>query len=468
MNILLILIGFAICSSTVMAQPDILWSRTYPQMGSGATYINEISQDEYVLGGFRHLWVNSDGDSLSSEEYKRFIFASSDDGIFRVRAIGLYGLSIRVQKYDALDSLLWEVNQYWWMGTVPYAAAPTPDGGCVLACVAYDFDDSHDLRPITAEKLVAWKLNADGEEDWVREWDLVPGGVGMGPFSEQLDAISVAEDGSCFFGGYRYHDQQTHALLIEISPGGSVRWLRNYALSTYPRIQSVAATDDGGCMMVGTANFGDDNNVLLARIDTNGDLVWDQTQDRGGREAGNGMILNQAGDIVVAGYQIIEDGESNGYLMKLTPAGETLWTAVFGTDSTWDRFEDLVQSEDGSYYICGTSGSHGQSFWLLKTEPDDLPVEYKRPVPNSIQVLSVYPNPFNSTATIRFQLGSRSNVKLDLYDLNGRLVSTLSNQTYTAGEHSILMDGSNLASGSYFVQLTSAKHSQFQKLVLLK
>jgi hypothetical protein len=94
--------------------------------------------------------------------------------------------------------------------------------------------------------------------------------------------------------------------------------------------------------------------------------------------------------------------------------------------------------------------------------------------PTAANVLSQnYPNPFNPTTTISFSQKARGHVQLNVYDVAGRLVRELTNETRTAGAHTVTWDGrdgkgSAVASGVYFYRLTSPGFSQTKKMVLLK
>jgi hypothetical protein len=82
--------------------------------------------------------------------------------------------------------------------------------------------------------------------------------------------------------------------------------------------------------------------------------------------------------------------------------------------------------------------------------------------------LSAFPNPFNSSAVIRFELPSAGEVKMTVYDINGREVAELVHRAMPAGKHNVRFDGSSLSSGLYFVSLRTAQQSMTRKLVLLK
>ncbi len=74
-------------------------------------------------------------------------------------------------------------------------------------------------------------------------------------------------------------------------------------------------------------------------------------------------------------------------------------------------------------------------------------------LPTSFSLQQNYPNPFNPSTTIRFELPKSSEVRLTVYDVLGRDVSVLVNDTRDAGYHEAKFDGSGLSSGVYFYRL---------------
>ena len=79
-----------------------------------------------------------------------------------------------------------------------------------------------------------------------------------------------------------------------------------------------------------------------------------------------------------------------------------------------------------------------------------------------------YPNPFNPTTIISYQLPVKTLVILKVYDQLGRLVKTLMEERQTAGSHSVLFDGSGLSSGVYFYRMQAGSFVQTKKLVVVK
>ncbi|MEJ2722183.1 MAG: FlgD immunoglobulin-like domain containing protein, partial [bacterium] len=84
-----------------------------------------------------------------------------------------------------------------------------------------------------------------------------------------------------------------------------------------------------------------------------------------------------------------------------------------------------------------------------------------------------YPNPFNPSTTIPFELASGENVTLRIYDVRGQLVRTLENRSVPPGRHEIVWNGRDnsgrsVATGVYFVRLTAGSREMTRKLVLIK
>jgi hypothetical protein len=79
-----------------------------------------------------------------------------------------------------------------------------------------------------------------------------------------------------------------------------------------------------------------------------------------------------------------------------------------------------------------------------------------------------YPNPFNPTTTIQFNLPSRVRATLKIYDLQGRDVATLVDEERPAGSFSVAWNAKDLPSGIYFYRLTAGDFVETHSLVLLK
>jgi len=99
--------------------------------------------------------------------------------------------------------------------------------------------------------------------------------------------------------------------------------------------------------------------------------------------------------------------------------------------------------------------------WLERHDTD-------MPLPKVTRLAGNYPNPFNSTTTIIFDLASPGEVGLKVYNLLGQEVETLIDGVMEAGSHSIAWDASHCASGIYFYKLVAIEKTFVERMTLLK
>ena len=84
-----------------------------------------------------------------------------------------------------------------------------------------------------------------------------------------------------------------------------------------------------------------------------------------------------------------------------------------------------------------------------------------------------YPNPFNPTTTLKYDLPKDAMVNITIYDMMGREVKALINQTQDAGYKSVIWDATNdygkpVSAGIYLYQIQAGEYMQTKKMVLLK
>lgn len=85
-----------------------------------------------------------------------------------------------------------------------------------------------------------------------------------------------------------------------------------------------------------------------------------------------------------------------------------------------------------------------------------------------VEVKPVYPNPFNQSTIISYDLRAPSFLTISIYDLNGRLVTTLIDGQGGIGRHSITWNAAHLAAGTYFIRFAADDVVQIKKCILLK
>jgi len=91
-----------------------------------------------------------------------------------------------------------------------------------------------------------------------------------------------------------------------------------------------------------------------------------------------------------------------------------------------------------------------------------------RNFPNFFSLSQNFPNPFNSTTIIEYHLPSFMNVKIELYNSLGQLISLLYSGRQNAGRHRVVLEAGSLSTGIYFYKLSTTEFSQVRKCLLIK
>jgi endo-1,4-beta-xylanase len=98
----------------------------------------------------------------------------------------------------------------------------------------------------------------------------------------------------------------------------------------------------------------------------------------------------------------------------------------------------------------------------------DLELAANESVPTEYSLSDNYPNPFNPATKITYTLKDAADVKLEVFDIAGRLVATLADGRQTAGAHEVSFDARSLASGIYFYRLHAGSFTQTKRMLLVK
>jgi hypothetical protein len=102
------------------------------------------------------------------------------------------------------------------------------------------------------------------------------------------------------------------------------------------------------------------------------------------------------------------------------------------------------------------------------TTPTDVEDEDGSLLPDEFALHQNYPNPFNPRTTMSFSLPYRADVRMEVFDILGRLVVEYDLKKLEAGRHEIEFDGENFSSGVYFYRLKTNDFSDMKKMVLIK
>ena len=88
--------------------------------------------------------------------------------------------------------------------------------------------------------------------------------------------------------------------------------------------------------------------------------------------------------------------------------------------------------------------------------------------PSDFGLLKNYPNPFNPSTTIDYVMKESGNIKINVYDMNGRLVDKIINDYQISGQHSLIWNPVNLSSGMYYINLVQGLNVDQMKVLYVK
>lgn len=195
----------------------------------------------------------------------------------------------------------------------------------------------------------------------------------------------------------------------------------------------------------------------------------------------------------VYGWQPGTDPQNPGYV-PITGSVELIWPKMANIPADWtltltDHLTgEIVDLREQSRYVfstdntmagrflehevglrTATAGEKSQSrlsLTLTPGQPTDIQPDLD--LPRVLALSQNYPNPFNPTTQIRFELPAASEVRLEVFNIQGQRVAVLVNENRGAGIHTQTFDASALSSGVYIYRLQAGNQTLTRKMTLIK
>jgi hypothetical protein len=161
-------------------------------------------------------------------------------------------------------------------------------------------------------------------------------------------------------------------------------------------------------------------------------------------------IINDSGFYQTAGMDTIDYATYEITFIVPQTGRYSYW---YEAEDYWENFQTLPTTEE---------------FIFVTGDYIDATDEIPDLNPFTFILHPCFPNPFNSATTVSFSLPHSQHANISIYDLTGRMVTTLADQIISAGQHSVMFDASGLPSGIYFARLTAGNKIIARKMVLLK
>ena len=150
---------------------------------------------------------------------------------------------------------------------------------------------------------------------------------------------------------------------------------------------------------------------------------------------------------------------------------ERLWAGRFYEQEIQSISEavDTIYTNIGiNFYLRKAINFLGDPSLKLKYDATVNVEEQINEIPEDFVLYSNYPNPYNNSTKISYEIPVQSNVSIILYDALGREVAILVNEVKPGGKHQFSFIENNLVSGVYFYTLRAENYTQTKKMILLK
>ena len=313
-----------------------------------------------------------------------------------------------------------------------------------------------------------WKVNAsnaDGSSDWSEIYKFTTGGQGpdkvvlefpiKGAKKIPLDVTcrwKEAELAECYTLQVAENENFFNPVvdetgILELSYDLSEAPLENYTVY-YWRVQAVNAN--------GVSEWSDVWNFRTVALppQTAPDLLKPQKQ---GMDVGTDLLFE---------WSEVEDATS--YHIQLASAETFAPDAlIIDQNRIYDtkRFIQGLDWETNYYWRVRGENEAGAGPWSEIWSFETMVSVQENIVKYSVEVL---PNPITQTATIQFVLPEAANTSIEIYDLNGRIVDSISTGYLSSGFHNFTWNADALESGTYLVQISVGKDKAIKQVILSK
>jgi len=358
-------------------------------------------------------------------------------------------------------------------------------GGIILAWT----DNRNSLAGDGAD-IYAQRVDASGNVSWG------PGGVVVSAATNLQESPQIVADGS---GGaivawedFRGGSQQK-GYTQKLNSSGAAQWTANgVALCSSTESQNdvyIASDGAGGAIFCWEESRPSSNNIYSQRINSAGQLQWGATGMAVSTNKSPHADPRIAADGNGGATIVWDDNRNTGinidiYAQRMNASGQAQWTAdgiaISSAANNQERPFVVSQPNQAAVLVWSDYRANGGNTYtelyaqyVSKGGALSGVRENATSVPHEYQLQQNFPNPFNPSTEIQFQLPDRAQVRLVVYNTLGQQVKELVNNELNAGSFTATWDGKNdsgeyATSGVYLYRLVAANYSVTKKMVLMK
>ncbi len=350
-------------------------------------------------------------------------------------------------KYAAFNGTSWQMEQ---LTTYPQWAGPGTS-------LFMDADDNpHLFYPRYGELVYQWN---DGTDTWISE-TLESGYMFFYPHTAGDPSGNI---GVAYF--YLYSQQSDLELHYAYNDGAS--WNAETAFNANPcrstwQLDMVYDLDSHPHIVYVATQETDDMSLLLHTWHDGS--VW-STDNLGATSTGSYTFPSIAVDDdnhIHISYSLRPTGSGDGVLHHISDESDT-WADVIVKDgiNSWNTAIDIAPDNQPHIIYYNYSGGITNHAWRT----DGTGIEDSPGSPVAVLLGSPYPTPCSGFSSVGYTITENTTVRLELYDMSGRVVTTLTEGFHQAGDYQT--DVSDLSPGVYIFRLTTVEAIETRKLVVL-
>jgi uncharacterized delta-60 repeat protein len=309
------------------------------------------------------------------------------------------------------------------------------------------------------------KYSPAGDTIWTREYDSGGDDWGLAVTSDPAGNVIVTGK----IGG-QWSNWSIRT--IKYGPLGNTIWTVDFDSLANNAPWDIGVDDKGFIIMTGTAySMTDSARSLILKYSSAGKLVWARTFNGDGKKNGGlRLVIDSTGNIFVGGY--ICKSSWDFLIIKYTPDGDLVWSKTYDSGAE-DAAYGIAIDPSGNLIAAGcTFNGKNYDYLTIKYNGATGTTEMKNKIGSSWN-LSCVSNPADRF-TIKYSLPEGlNNVRLDIYDIQGRLLKNLVNESQSGSAHTVQWDGRNgtgnrISSGIYLFRLAVGSFTETKKIVMVR